>query len=384
MNTNDPALHKKLVQLRHELHHHPELSSQEVKTASKITEWLKQTKPDKMITSLGGHGVAAVYESKNEGPSVLFRCELDALPIRELSNVPYKSAYDGIGHLCGHDGHMAILAGFAKVIHNNRPQKGKVILLFQPAEETGMGAAAVISDPAFQEIRPDYAFAIHNLPGFELNQVVLADPVFSAGSVGLEIEMFGKTSHAAEPENGINPAVAVSKIIQSYDEISQQSDIFTEFVLITIIQVILGEKAFGTSAGHALLRATLRAVNQRDFQNLVSYAKHLADRVAKSEGLAVRIGTTEEFPLTENSSECTSLIKKLISKSEWPAEYLLQPFMWSEDFGHFTKEFKGALIGIGSGKEHPKLHNPDYDFPDEIIPKGIEIFSSIYHELLIK
>jgi amidohydrolase len=382
MKSIDPQITRKLVALRRELHQYPELSHQESSTAGMVTEWLAQTGPDKLLTSLGGHGVAAVYDSGKEGPTVLFRCELDALPIQETTELPYTSVFDGVGHLCGHDGHMAIILGLATLIKDDRPSRGRAILLFQPAEETGTGAALVIKDPGFKEVKPDYAFAIHNLPGCEMHRVVLADPVFSAGSIGMEIELTGKTSHAAEPENGINPAMAVSEMIRRFEGISSQSKIFDEFALITIIQVILGEKAFGTSAGHAILRATLRALTEKDFHNLVDFARTEAEQIGKNEGLRVSISTTEEFPVTENHPECTSMIRELAEKNEWPLKWLDKPFRWSEDFGHFSKISKSALIGLGSGMDQPKLHHPDYDFPDEIIPTGAGLFYAVYSKLL--
>ena len=382
MNTIDTGLFNKLASLRREIHRHPELSEQETETAGRVMEWLVQTRPDKLYTSLGGHGVAAVYDSGKPGPSVLFRCELDALPIQETSTLPYRSLKDGSGHFCGHDGHMAMLLGLSSIIKDKRPDKGRAILLFQPAEETGTGAALVLKDKKFEEIRPDYAFALHNLPGFEKHHLVLADPVYGAGSIGLEITLSGKTSHAAEPENGINPAMAVSEIIRLFNGISGQQERFDEFVLITIIQVVLGERAFGTSAGHAVLRATLRAMNEKDFQGLVDLAIAEAKRIGKNEGLGVEINTTEEFPVTQNHPECTALIKDLVQRNNWGTTWLDKPFRWSEDFGHFNKIAKAALIGIGSGMEQPKLHHPDYDFPDDIIPTGVEIFSRIYEHYL--
>jgi metal-dependent amidase/aminoacylase/carboxypeptidase family protein len=240
----------------------------------------------------------------------------------------------------------------------------------------------VIQDPGFDAIKPDYAFAIHNLPGFELHQLVLADPVFSAGSIGLEIDLKGKASHAAEPENGINPSMAVSQIIQLFNNVRQMKSKFNAFVLITIIQVILGKKAFGTSPGHAILRATLRAINEKDFQDLVKYAMEEAEKIAGSERLQIKISTTEEFPVTANNPECSDLIKDLARRNDWPVRLLKEPFRWSEDFGHFSKFTKSALVGIGSGMDQPKLHHPDYDFPDEIIPTGINVFYCLYHELL--
>jgi amidohydrolase len=383
MNTHDPQLYRKLVSIRRDLHQHPELSHHEHRTAEKVVEWISQTRPDKLLTSLGGHGVAAIYDSGRPGPTVIFRCELDALPIKETSGYTYQSIYDGTAHVCGHDGHMAIMLGLAEKITGNRPGIGRAILLFQPAEETGTGAEKVITDSAFQGISPEYAFAIHNLPGFEIHQVVLADPVFSAGSIGMEIELTGKTSHAGEPENGINPAMAIAEIIKSYHEAASRRDIFDEYVLITIIQVALGEKAFGTSAGHALLRATIRAFNEKDLQNLVLHAMKEARGIADSEKLEININTTEEFPVTINHSDCTQLIRNLSDKHKWSLMQLKEPFRWSEDFGHFSRIAKSALIGIGSGIDHPKLHHPNYDFPEEIIPTGIEVFFNLYKHLLL-
>jgi amidohydrolase len=382
MNKISAETLKKLTELRREIHKHPELSHNEIDTAIRVTGWLEETGPDRLISSLGGHGVAALYDSGKPGPSVLFRCELDALPIQETSTLPYRSVYEGVGHFCGHDGHMATMLGLASYIKDNRPEKGRAILLFQPAEETGTGAALVLDDEKFGEIAPDYAFALHNLPGFEKHHLILADPVYGAGSVGLEIELSGKTSHAAEPENGINPAMAVSRIIMKFDELSHRSGIFDDFILITIIQVLLGERAFGTSAGHAVVRATLRAFNEKDYQHLVRLAISEARHIAESENLQVSFNTTEEFPVTQNHPECTALIKKLAEQNEWPITWLDKPFRWSEDFGHFNRISRAALIGIGSGLDQPKLHHPDFDFPDDIIPTGVEIFSRLYTHFL--
>lgn len=369
--------------LRKELHQHPELSGREINTAGKMAEFLRHTRPDPLMTALGGHGIAAIYDSGQPGPAVLFRCELDALPIRETSGLPHQSVHAGIGHLCGHDGHMSILAGLAGIIAQNPPRQGKAVLLFQPAEETGMGAASVLADPAFTRIRPDWVFALHNLPGFELNQIILADPVFSAGSIGMEIELTGKTSHAAEPENGINPAMAVSRIIRSYLEMTSPPKSFRDFVLITIIQVALGEEAYGTSAGQATLRATLRAFRPDDLDRLISWCETEARRIAADENLRIAVSTTEEFPVTQNHPEATRRVQEICGKNGWPVTELAQPFRWSEDFGHFTKEFKGALIGLGAGKTHPKLHHPDYDFPEPCLAAGIDLFSEIYHHFHI-
>ena len=166
-----------LVMLRRELHQAPEVSGEEALTAARIMEFVERLNPDRLVSGLGGHGVAAVFDSGQPGPSVLFRCELDGLPIKEISAVDWRSRTDGKGHLCGHDGHMAIVCGLGMALAARRPARGRVIVLFQPAEETGAGAAAVIADPDFSSLRPDFAFALHNLPGLPLGTEPRQRPV---------------------------------------------------------------------------------------------------------------------------------------------------------------------------------------------------------------
>jgi amidohydrolase len=179
-----PAAVAELTVLRHDLHRRPELSGEEGQTAARIVAELERHGPDEILTDLGTHGVAAVYNSGAAGPTVLFRCELDGLPITEISRFAWRSEIDGKGHLCGHDGHMAIMCGLAVQLAANRPVRGRVVLLFQPAEETGAGAADVIADPRFERIRPDYAFALHNLPGLPLGSVGVRSGPFTFASEG--------------------------------------------------------------------------------------------------------------------------------------------------------------------------------------------------------
>lgn len=145
------------VAFRHHLHRNPEVSGQEAETAVAVADRLANHGPDRILRGLGGYGVAAVFDGPEPGPTVLLRCELDALPILEIGKVPHRSRIDGRAHLCGHDGHSAILTLVAAHLARQRPSRGRVVLLFQPAEETGAGAAAVIADPAFAEFSPDFA-----------------------------------------------------------------------------------------------------------------------------------------------------------------------------------------------------------------------------------
>ena len=371
-----------IIALRRELHRNPELSGREKETGERIKNFVKQSHPDKVLEDLGGHGLAFVFDSGNPGPVVLFRADLDALPIKEINSFEYHSEHPGVSHKCGHDGHMAILSLLSRKIHALRPKTGKAVLMFQPAEETGEGAEKVIKDPAFQEITPDYAFALHNLPGFRKHDIIIRDETFASASKGIIIKLHGKTSHAGEPENGINPSMAVAEIIKKFHTLPAEKD-FKDLTLITMVNVKVGEKAFGTSAGYGEVMATLRSYRNDDMEKLTSKAEEFIKATASKENLEVEIEYTEEFLATENDSQCNQLIEKAAQDNNLYIDKKDATFRWSEDFSHFTHRFKGALFGLGSGIDQPQLHNPDYDFPDEIIETGASIFFSIYKKLLI-
>lgn len=373
---------KSLISLRRKLHSHPELSWQEEKTAGEIFDFLSHSEPDDIITEIAGTGLAAVYNGKREGPTLLVRCELDALPIEEINDVSYRSVNPGCSHKCGHDGHMTIIAGLAAILSSSRPDRGKVVLLFQPAEERGEGAARVIEDEKFNSIKPDYTFSLHNLPGFDLNKIVLSNGIFASASSGMSVELFGKTSHAAEPERGKSPAIAMAEIVKNITLMPSKESDYKDFVLSTVVFARLGEIALGTSPGYAKIITTLRAFREDDMNMLSSRSVKLAENICKEYGIDIKIDWMEEFPSTVNDPGCTKIVSEAASLNGFNTVFIDEPFRWSEDFGHFTKLCPGAIFGIGAGQNHPSLHNPDYDFPEEIITTGIRMFSEIINLIL--
>lgn len=376
-------LKENLVKLRRELHKYPELSNQETKTASFLTDVIqKEFPPDLFIPNIGGNGFAAVYEGSAEGPAVMLRSELDALPIHEINEFDYRSSYGGIAHKCGHDGHMAILTGCAAYLSAQRPEKGKAILLFQPAEETGEGGLRVVSDEKFSQITPDYVFALHNLPGFEKHTILLKEGHFAAASKGMIIRLKGKTSHAAEPERGNSPAKAVSDIIRYLSDHQIRLSMYEDFSLITVIHARLGEQAFGTTPGYGEVMATLRSIRNDDMEKLTADCINYAAMRAEKNNLKIDISFTEEFPATINDPASVGLIRKAAEELNLPLQEISEPFRWSEDFGYFTKQFPGAFFGLGAGCEHPDLHNPDYDFPDDLLETGVALFLTLTKNIL--
>lgn len=373
---------KQTETFRKELHRYPELSGKEENTAQRIITFLKPSKPDQVIRNIGGHGLAFVYDSKQPGPVILFRTDMDALPIQEINTVDYASQSTGVAHKCGHDGHMAIMAHFAGKIAKSRPKRGKAVLLFQPAEETGEGAEKVIKDNQFKEIKPDMAFALHNLPGFAKHSIVVRKNTFASASKGMIIKLKGVTSHAGEPENGINPAKAMADIMNQFLKLPEDS-LFRDFTLVTLIHARLGERAFGTSAGYAEVMATLRSYRNDDMELLTEKAERIAGLAAEEQNLKFEVEYTEAFPATVNDDECNRLVMNAAKEENLEIVSPENPFRWSEDFGQFTERFPAALFGLGSGTEQPQLHNPDYDFPDEITTTGAQMFFNIYNKILV-
>ena len=376
----------KIIELRKTIHSNPELAHQEFNTAGTIMKFL-ENKSDEIISGIGGTGIAFIYKGKEEGKTILLRADLDALPIKESNVFPHKSSKDNVSHKCGHDGHMAILAGLGSVLSKNRIEKGKVVLLFQPAEEIGEGAEKVLNDKKFKNIKPDFVYAIHNLPGYEMKSVITRYETFASASKGMIIKLFGKTSHAAEPENGNSPATAMTRIINELNNLvislkGKLKDKLKDFSLITVIHARLGEKAFGTTPGYAEVMATLRSYRNDDMNTIVETSESLIKKIAEEEKLQINISYTEEFPATVNNKECIELLKETLKENKFLEVEKDLPFKWSEDFGHFTSKYKGALFGIGAGVKTPQLHNPDYDFPDEIIETGITIYYSLIKKIL--
>jgi amidohydrolase len=370
-----------LVTLRRELHRKPELSGQEKRTAARIVAELERHAPDEILTDLGTHGVAAIFDSGTQGPTVLFRCELDGLPITEISTFGWRSEIDGKGHLCGHDGHMAIVCGLAQKLAANRPAKGRIVLLFQPAEETGAGAADVIADPRFSRIRPDYAFALHNLPGLPLGAVGVRAGPFTFASEGLAIRLTGRTSHAAQPEAGVSPAVVMGRLMEALPDLPQTLGHPAGHSLVTLSHARLGEAAFGISPGEADIWVTIRAIDDDRLAELMGEAEKLARRLAEAGGLGVGFEKFENFAAGHNDAEAVAFIEMAASAVGAPRSEVGDPFRWSEDFGRFGSVGKTALFVLGSGEDHPRLHNPDFDFPDELIVPGVTLFAHIAREI---
>ncbi len=371
-----------LTAWRRRLHQNPEISNEEENTAREVVEFLADTRPDKVLTGLGGHGVAAVYDSGREGPTVLFRSELDALPIEELSGAPHASLVPGKSHMCGHDGHTAILASLGRQLGRARPARGRVVLMFQPAEETGNGAAGVVADPRFGEIAPDFAFSLHNLPGVPFGEVRVKPGVVNCASRGMRIMLEGKTAHSSMPETGVSPMLAISQLMPRLPALGRGTFADDEFSMVTITHAAMGEAVFGIAPAHAEVWATLRTRRDERMADLCAAAEALVTEIGGQHGLSVSWDYHEIFVASVNAPDAVEHLRRALDEEGVPQREEDLPMRASEDFGIFGHGASSAMFFLGAGERHPALHNPDYDFPDDLIPIGAKIFMRTARNLL--
>ena len=367
-----------LLRIRKHLHQIAEVSEKEVNTADYVFDIISKLGLTKIHRTIGGNGVLAEFDTLKEGPTCLFRAELDALPIQEINTFDYKSSTDGVSHKCGHDGHMTILIGLInQVVNNPTNYRGKILFLFQPAEENGVGAVSVLKDLYQLDLQIDYAFALHNVPGYTEHQIFCKEKEITPAVVSVVIKLNGKTAHAAEPENGINPALPISELINSFNDLNQPDKNRKDFTIFTPIHINMGEIAYGISAGHGEVHYTIRCWTNEQLDFVKKRISEISTHIISKYHIDLSSHYIEEFKSNQNDATCVNIIKEACHKTKLIYNELHSPFKWGEDFGVFTEQFKGALFGIGAGQNIPALHNPDYDFPDDLIESGILIFNEI-------
>ncbi|NEX47205.1 amidohydrolase [Pseudotabrizicola algicola] len=372
-----------LTRLRHDLHRHPEVSGAEAATAGRVRAALAPLGPDQIVTGLGGHGVAAVFSGAAPGPTVMIRAELDALPIPEAPGPAHASSVPGVAHLCGHDGHSAILLGVGRLLARQRPAKGRAVLLFQPAEEDGSGAAAVLADPAFAPLRPDWAFALHNMPGLPLGQARVSAGPANCASCGLRLRLTGRTAHAGTPDTGLSPAAALFELIPALTALGPGGALEPGFRLVTLTHARLGAPTFGITPGDGELWVTLRSLTDADMIALKSRAGQLAAGIAAQHGIALDLSWHDDFAACDNDPLAVAQIEAGLADAAIPFGPADGPMRPSEDFGRFAGTgARSAMFLLGAGPDSAALHDPAYDFPDALIAPGAATFTAILRRLL--
>ena len=362
------------VNLRHKLHENAELSGNENKTMEILIDFLRNNTTFNIIVK-DGYFIAEKIALKN-AMNIAFRADMDAISMTETTDIEYKSNNATAAHKCGHDGHCAILAGLALEIEEIPIVNKNVFLIFQPSEEVGQGAKKIVQDGFLVENKIDEIYSLHNIPGHDVGSILCKRDVFACASKGIIITLKGKPSHAAYPEYGINPSYAAADII-SFLNNSTKSNIYGGMVLCTIVNVNIGERTFGTAAATGEILLTLRGENETDLMKLQNHILKFVKECCSQHKLQFTISFSDEFPETRNHDTCINKILQVCKNNDFSYEELQCPFRWSEDFGYYLKDIKGAMFGLGDGKLHPQLHTANYDFPDNIIKTGVDIFYSI-------
>jgi len=348
------------AKLRDKLHTVPECSMNEKKTKALLTDYLKN-ETELSVTDCGKWFYAA-WEPEDAAGSLALRADFDAI----------KCSDGKCRHLCGHDGHAAVLAVFGKMLGEIKPEKN-IYLIFQPGEETGEGA--LICRKIFEKKNIDEIYGVHNIPGYPAGCVIMREGTFACASAGLEIKLSGVQSHAAYPEEGRNPSSAIAEIITSVTDYLEKGS--RGILQSTVIGIDCGSSSYGVSAGEGTLRFTVRGEHRDEFNDLMSFIRKSVKDASASYLLGYEINEHEAFPSTENSAGCNEKIRKAAEKCKLETAVPSEPFRWSEDFGCYLECISGAMFGIGAGESCPPLHTEEYEYPDKIIPYTLKLFEQI-------
>ena len=371
-----------IIQFRHVLHRHPELSGREAETSRRVAGFIARFDPDEILEDIGGHGLLASWDFGDGGPEIAIRCELDALPIAETNRFPHASSAAGVSHKCGHDGHMAIVAGLAAWLATRPFEAGRVGLLFQAAEENGQGAKAMLDDRKLAGFSPDYIFALHNLPGYPLHEVLVVRRQFSATVVSLAIRYNGVMAHAAHPETGRNPSLAISESMLAIQQLANADPADASFALVTPVYTRIGAPDYGIAAAEGELHLTLRTWSEEAMKTLLDSITRIVAGLCEKHGLSHTTAQFDYFPAAVNDDDCNGTIMAAARQLGYAVRDLLVPMRFGEDFGYFTRKAKGAMFGLGAGLDTPPLHSQAYDFPDALLETGTALFKRIVSDLL--
>lgn len=367
--------------LRQHLHQHPELSFQEYVTATYVANRLRSW-GFSVHEGIGKTGVVATL-TLGDGPAIGLRTELDALPVQEKSTRSYASSAPGVMHACGHDGHIAMLLAAAQYLSERRQFRGTLNLIFQPAEEAGGGAKAMIDEGLFRRFPCNAIFAMHNLPGFPVGQPGFFKGPFMASADTATITIQGRGSHAATPHLSTDPTVVCASIIMALQTVISRNTSPQENAVISIGSLHAGNASnvIPDSAEIILSIRTLDPDIRLMIQNRITT---LIQSQAESFGALVTVEYQHGYPVLINDPYMTEFACQ--TATGWFGENNLMqglaPLMASDDFAYMLEECPGSYISIGNGPDTPSLHHPSYDFNDESLGRGATLWVKLVESYL--
>ena len=375
-------LYPTIVEWRHDLHRNPELQYELPKTAAKVADLLRSFGCDEVVEGVGKSGVVGVIHGQVDTSRrvIGLRADMDALPIDEKSDVLYKSEVPGVMHACGHDGHTSMLLGAAQYLCETRNFDGKAAVIFQPAEEGGAGAKAMIDDGLVTRFNIDEFYGIHNMPGIETGKFAIRQGPLMASADRFKIILTGKGGHAAMPHLAVDTTLVAAQILVNLNLIVSRSIDPLKRVVVTAGTFKTDSSALNVIANTVELEGSVRSLDE-DMRDLVQERlSQVAEGTAAANQCEITIEYERGYPITYNNEEATQhAISVASSVSEVDTD--TPPIMPSEDFAYMLMEKPGAFIFLGNG-DSQMLHNPEYIFDDEAIPFGSSWYAGMVEERL--
>ncbi len=372
----DPALARSMIQWRHHLHAHPELSLHEHATAGFVAERLAELGIP-FATGVGGHGVVATLSRGRSNRSVGLRADMDALAIEEQTGAPHASTVPGVMHACGHDGHTATLLGAATLLSRDLGWSGTVQLIFQPAEEGFGGAQAMLDDGLLDRFPMERVFGWHNWPGLAAGEAMVHPGPVMAQGARLEVVLEGHAGHAAMPHLTRDPVLAAAHVLVALQSVVSRTVDPVDSAVLSICTVD-GGMATNQIPHRAVMRGTFRSHRPAVHAQMQEAVGRVVAGVAAAFGVAGRAEVTRGVPGVANTAAEAELAAAAAAAAGLPVRRDLPPSMASEDFGAYLQHRPGAFIWIGNGPGDAgrELHNPNYDFNDAILPAASQYLAS--------
>jgi hippurate hydrolase len=364
---------------RRDIHAHPEILFDVQRTAASVAEKLKVFGCDEIVTGIGRTGVVGVIHGKGAGAGKVIglRADMDALPMDEETNLPYRSTSPGRMHACGHDGHTAMLLGAAKYLAETRNFSGTAVVIFQPAEEGGGGGREMVKDGMMERFGIQEVYGMHNMPGLPVGEFAIRSGPLLAAADRIVIEIEGHGSHAAKPHQGIDPVVIGAHIVAQTQSIVSRSVDPIKSGLISICQFHAGS-ADNVIPQSATLRGTARSLLPEVRDTLENRLREVVENTGRAFGAKATLTYNRHYPVTSNHEAQTrfaaAVAGGVVGTERVDAN--TPPLMGGEDFSFMLEARPGAFIFIGNGNS-AGLHHPAYDFDDNVLPVGISYWARL-------
>jgi len=363
--------------IRQDLHANPELGLSEYRTANLVAERLEAWGIE-VHRGVGGTGVVGVLRNGNGPRTIGLRADLDALPIAEANDLPYRSRTSGVMHACGHDGHTTMLLGAARYLAETRKFNGVVCFIFQPGEEGVGGALAMLRDGLFERFPCDEVFALHNRPGLAIGQYAITPGPAMSGGAFFDITVTGRGAHGARPEESIDPVLAACHVVTALQSVIARNVPPMETGVLSVTRVIGGD-AYNVIPQSARISGTARAFKAGVMTLIETQMKRIAEGVAAGFGATAEVNFRRIFaPLVNDpvlSEFCADTAAELVGEAN--VNRNKPPAMGSEDFSFMLERVPGAYLVIGNGTQGGQLHNPHYNFNDEATPFGAAVLARL-------